>query len=105
MSEKLKPMSEKMIAVADGIMSLRSDPVNPEIKASLLQAIDDATPELVAAGFNVFNRGPAKKAVRDTKDQIDAECAHYELDKLRRMMGLEKPPAIETRGPGGGGGR
>ena len=100
--KKLKPLSTEMQAVADGVMDLRRDPTNEEVKANLLSAIDAATPELVEAGFNVFNRGPAKKAVRDCKDEIDAECAHYELDKLRRMLGLQKPDLMTRGGPGSG---
>lgn len=98
---KLKPMSGPMQMVAKCVMELRDDPINTLAKANLTKAIEDATPELVAAGFNVFNTGPALLAIENCKSYAGALVVHYELDKLRRMLGLEKPNAI-ARGPGGG---
>ena len=112
--KKLAPMSPEMQAVANAVMAFRGvfDPAGNEViddawigvvesaKTALRDAIYAATPELVAAGFNVFNTGPALKALEDADSYAGALCTHYELDKLRRMLGLEKP-VIMTRGGGG----
>ena len=112
--KKLKLMSPEMEAVAAAVMALRGeyDPdAHPDThtstsqrddaKANLRNAIYAATGELVAAGFNVFNTGPALLAIENCKSYAGALVVHYELDKLRRMLGLEKPTQL-TRGPGGG---
>jgi hypothetical protein len=99
MTKKLSPLSAEMKAVADGVMLLRGEQ-SDENKAALVAAIEAATPELVADGFNVFNTGPALLAIENCKSYAGALVVHYELDKLRRMMGLEKP-VVMTRGPGG----
>jgi hypothetical protein len=99
--KKLKPMSEAMALVAVLAMELRGDPASESAKATLTEAIYQATPELVAAGLNIFNTGPALLAIENCKTYAGSLVVHYELDKLRRMLGLEKPAQI-TRGPGGG---
>jgi len=99
--KKLKPLSPAMESVANLVMELRSEPTNLWTKAELTKAIETATPELVAAGFNVFNTGPALLAIENCHTYAGALVVHYELDKLRRMLGLEKPEQ-QTRGPGGG---
>lgn len=97
---KLKPLSPEMQSVANDVMLLRGNPTDADIKASLVSAIEAATPELVAAGFNVFNTGPALLAIENCTSYAGALVVHYELDKLRRMLGLEKPVQL-VRGPGG----
>jgi len=99
--KKLKPLSPAMQEVADRVMDLRSDPKSDFAKLNLTQAIEAATPELVAAGFNVFNTGPALLAIENCQTYAGALVVHYELDKLRRMLQLQKPQQL-TRGPGGG---
>lgn len=99
--KKLKPLSPEMQAVAIAIMDLRSDPKSDFAKLNLTQAIEAATPELVAAGFNVFNTGPALLAIENCQTRAGAYVVHYEIDKLRRMLQLQKPKQL-TRGPGGG---
>jgi hypothetical protein len=97
--KKLKPMSKAMALVAELVMALRNNPLSPEAKLNLTEAIYDATPELVAAGFNIFNTGPALLAIENCNSYAGALVVHYELDKLRRLLGLETQL---TRGPGGG---
>jgi hypothetical protein len=96
---KLKPLSDAMKAVANGVMDLRSDPTSDFAKQILTDAIVNATPELVASGYNVFNTGPALLAIENCKSYAGALVVHYELDKLRRMLQLEKPVQL-ARGPG-----
>jgi hypothetical protein len=98
--KKLKPLSDEMRVVASLVMDLRNAPTDPAIKLDLEEAIRNATPELVAAGFNVFNTGPALLALENCESFAGALVVHYELDKLRRLMGIEKPTQL-TRGPGG----
>lgn len=98
--KKLKPLSPEMQEVANLVMVLRNEPQDTDVKEALTAAIESATPELVAAGFNVFNTGPALLAIENCNSYAGALVVHYELDKLRRMLQLEKPQQL-ARGPGG----
>ena len=95
-------MSESMQAVATAVMALRDNPSDVSTQQALYDLIVAATPEYVeATGNNIFNTGPALLAIENCQSYAGALVVHYELDKLRRQMGLEKP-VVMTRGPGGG---
>lgn len=97
----LKPMPPEFVEVAEASMAFRVAMAEADsARRDLSNAIFDATPLMIGEGLNVFNRGPAMSALRRAGNEADAELVHFELDRLRRLMGYEKPP--QTRGPGGG---
>ena len=103
---KLKPMGAEFLGVADAMMDFRAaGEAFDDARAKLKAAVMAATPVMVAEGLNVFNRGPLLFSINEAKGLAGAEAAHFEADRLRRLMGYAKPPENQERGGGGGGGR
>jgi hypothetical protein len=103
MSKELTPMSAKMAEIASAIGDLRSvasemDAAKARVYAAVMEAVPEA--QALDPDFQYLALGPGLAALEDVKSFATALNMHFQFDKLRRVLGLAKPP--QTRGPGGG---
>ncbi len=103
---KRKPCPPEFQALSDRSMDFRKAAVAfDEARAALREQLLSCVPvaQAIEPDFQVLAIGPALSEIDHAGTYGDALKAHCHLDKLRRVLGTEKPTAgAGQRGPGGG---